>query len=88
MTIVGTTTNSTTADGTTAASGSQLLALAAELRLAIWEHALVEDNDIMISWTSGRTKTRPSFLAVNRQIRAEAAPMYYQQNTFRTAMDT
>ncbi|KAF2173998.1 hypothetical protein M409DRAFT_16269 [Zasmidium cellare ATCC 36951] len=58
---------------------SRLLLLSGELRNAIYNFALLTEDPIKFN---KENPTPPGLLAVNQQIRAEAAPIYYQLNTF------
>ena len=58
-----------------------LLALPAEIRTYIFNLTVVEDKPIAISWVPPFV-TEPGFLATNRQIRAEAMPIFYGNNIF------
>ena len=64
----------------------RLLQLPPELRNKIYSFALVEDNAIMVSERSDITGDPPvwvpGLLATNRQVRTEATPIFYGENTF------
>ena len=64
---------------------SRLLALPAELRLTIFELAVVSPDPIVVP-LSGR-KARPALLHVSQQIRSEATKAYYKLNSFRLLCD-
>ncbi|EME42155.1 hypothetical protein DOTSEDRAFT_54593 [Dothistroma septosporum NZE10] len=60
--------------------GSRLLTLPAELRTIIYQIALTADrNYIAITPTDHQ---RPPLLLINRQIRQEAAHLYFSENAF------
>ncbi|KAK3632075.1 hypothetical protein LTR56_016561 [Elasticomyces elasticus] len=58
---------------------SLLLALPPELRNRIWEHSLVSREEVRID---NETWRQPPLLRACKQIRKEAAPMYYTLNKF------
>ncbi|KAK4958805.1 hypothetical protein LTR10_003602 [Elasticomyces elasticus] len=60
-------------------ANSILYKLPAELRVSIFEFALIEDNKIIVS-TALRL---PSLLRVSSQVRDETVPIWYRGNTFR-----
>ena len=59
--------------------GLHLLNLPAEIRILIYREALVSDEAIDIDTTNRRV---PGLLQINRQIRQEARPLYFLENTF------
>lgn len=71
---------------------SRLMALPAELRVWIWSYSVVADDQepLRISRLStsacyyqrNATARQPPLTEVNRQIRAEALPIFYAENSF------
>jgi hypothetical protein len=67
-------------------NASLLLSLPAELREQIFEHVVTEAHEVQIALGCGKWHPRflrPQLAAVNRQLRNEVLPLYYQKNTFR-----
>ncbi|KAK5171288.1 uncharacterized protein LTR77_004432 [Saxophila tyrrhenica] len=60
---------------------SRLMGLPAELRNEIYRYALVRKNKYHIKHGKRQPK-EPGLLLANKQIREEAASIYYQENTF------
>lgn len=69
----------------TAAAGTGLLELPAEVRNDIYSLALAQGKPTLVS-TYGRS-ARASLLRVNRQIRSETLQVYYSSNAFRATID-
>ena len=66
---------------------SPLLSLPAELRTAIWRHALITKPMVPVPIIDGsRPRKPPSILSACQQIRQEASPVYYGENTFHFAV--
>lgn len=69
---------------------SPLSKLPPELRVMVYEFALLEEDTIFIYWPKGPVRyngpvhdwTMPGILQVCRQIRTEAGPVYFGGNTF------
>ncbi|KAK5739638.1 hypothetical protein LTR17_005122 [Elasticomyces elasticus] len=59
-------------------TSSMLFELPAELRIIIWECALLEDLDIIVN----KHLRIPSLLRVSKQVREETTSIWYNGNTF------
>ncbi|KAK3679742.1 hypothetical protein LTR78_000118, partial [Recurvomyces mirabilis] len=69
---------------TTTPQKSRLLTLPAELRNTIYEHVLCSKGHILVrDGRSGHHHRPKCLLHTCQQIREEASPIYYTQNTFR-----
>ncbi|CAK4033156.1 Hypothetical predicted protein [Lecanosticta acicola] len=64
-------------DQTTTETRPNLLSLPAELRNTIYELVLTSDNPVPVT-----RKVFPALLHTSSRLRKEAAPIYYQSNTF------
>jgi len=60
-----------------------LFKLPAELRNLIYELVIIERRSVSIPPAEDRTHVKPGLLQVNREIRAEALPIYYGGTHFR-----
>ena len=58
------------------------MGLPAELRNIIYEYAMPLSAPVIIRELSRRVATEPGLLHASRQIRREAAPIHYSQNSF------
>ena len=62
----------------------RLFELPAELRIRIYEDALIEEEDVEVSPTKFAP---PGLLSTNRQIRHETSRLYYNDNIFKIVAD-
>ncbi|KAK3678000.1 translation initiation factor eIF-2B subunit alpha [Recurvomyces mirabilis] len=75
-------TNDPTMATTPVFAKSRLLALPAELRQQIYEYSLVQSDEIVVRLAIRRYWRPPALLQTCREIRHEATPTYYADNTF------